>query len=70
MTYPNHHRLVTFDADGATVDAFHAVEEAFLRHGLALGDRERFQKHRKPLKYLGGPREFPDNLRHPVGEQT
>ena len=69
-TYPNHDRLVIFDADGTTIDAFHAVEQSFLRHGMALGDLERFQKRRKLFKYLGGLREFPNNLRRQFGKQS
>lgn len=69
-TYPNHDRLVIFDADGTTIDAFHAVEQSFLRHGMALGDLERFQKRRKLFKYLGGLREFPNNLRRQFGKQN
>ncbi|HHW62771.1 MAG TPA: HAD family hydrolase, partial [Rhodocyclaceae bacterium] len=33
--YPNRDQLVIFDADGTTIDAFHAVEQSFLRHGMA-----------------------------------
>lgn len=69
-TYPNRDRLVIFDADGTTIDAFHAVEQSFLRHGMALGDLERFQKRRKLFKYLGGLREFPNNLRRQFGKQS
>lgn len=57
------------DADGTTIDAFHAIEQTFLRHGMAIGDHERFQKRRKLLKYLGGLREFPTNLRRQFGKQ-
>jgi phosphoglycolate phosphatase len=63
-------RLVIFDADGTTVDAFHAIEMAFLRHGMDIGDIDRFQKRRKLLKFLGGLREFPTNLRHQFGKQS
>jgi phosphoglycolate phosphatase len=68
--YKNKERLVIFDADGTTIDAFHAVELAFLRHGMTIGDLERFQKRRKLFKYLGGLREFPTNLRHQFGKQS
>ncbi|ATE60545.1 HAD family hydrolase [Thauera sinica] len=68
-SYPNRDRLVIFDADGTTIDAFHAVEQSFLRHGMAIGDLERFQKRRKMFKYLGGLREFPNNLRRQFGKQ-
>src|ERR1035437_6913299 len=66
----NRERLVIFDADGTTIDAFHAIEQTFLRHGMAIGDLGRFQKRRKLLKYLGGLREFPTNLRHQFGKQS
>lgn len=68
--YANRERLVIFDADGTTIDAFHAIEQTFLRHGMAIGDLDRFQKRRKLLKYLGGLREFPTNLRHQFGKQS
>lgn len=66
----NRQRLVIFDADGTTIDAFHAIEQTFLRHGMGIGDLERFQKRRKLLKYLGGLREFPTNLRRQFGKQS
>lgn len=59
-----------FDVDGTTVDAFHAIETAFLRHGMDIGDIDRFQKRRKLLKFLGGLREFPTNLRRQFGKQS
>ena len=68
--YANRERLVILDADGTLVDAFHAIEQTFLRHGMAIGDLERFQKRRKLLKYLGGLREFPTNLRRQFGKQS
>jgi len=63
-------RLVIFDADGTTIDAFHAIQLTFLRHGMDIGDLERFQKRRKLFKYLGGLREFPMNLRRQFGKQS
>jgi phosphoglycolate phosphatase len=68
--YSTRERLVIFDADGTTVDAFHAIEATFLRHGMAIGDLDRFQKRRKLFKYLGGLREFPTNLRRQFGQQS
>lgn len=68
--YPNRDQLVIFDADGTTIDAFHAIEQSFLRHGMAIGDLARFQKRRKLFKYLGGLREFPNNLRRQFGKQN
>lgn len=61
--YGSKDRLVIFDLDGTLVDSFHAVELAFARHGMDIGDLQRFQRRRKLLKYLGGLREFPRNLR-------
>jgi len=63
-------RLVILDADGTLIDAFHAMEVAFARHDMDIGDLERFQKRRKLLKYLGGLREFPKNLRRQFGKQS
>jgi len=68
--FSNSDRLVILDADGTLIDAFHAVEVAFARHEMDIGDLERFQKRRKLLKYLGGLREFPKNLRRQFGKQN
>ncbi len=68
--YASPNRLVIFDADGTIIDAFRAIEQTFLQHGMAIGDLERFQKRRKLLKYLGGLREFPTNLRKQFGKQN
>lgn len=68
--YDNLERLVIFDADGTTIDAFHAIELAFMQHGMDIGDLERFQKRRKLFKFLGGLREFPTNLRRQFGKQS
>jgi phosphoglycolate phosphatase len=68
--YRSRDKLVIFDADGTTIDAFHAIETAFLRHGMDIGDLERFRRRRKLFKYLGGLRELPNNLRHQVGKQS
>jgi phosphoglycolate phosphatase len=68
--YKNSERLVIFDADGTTVDAFRAIELAFLRHDMNIGDIDRFQKRRKLLKFIGGLREFPTNLRRQFGKQS
>lgn len=67
--FKNKEKLVIFDADGTLIDAFQAVESAFARHQMTLGDLRRFQKRRKVLKYLGGLREFPKNLRQQFGKQ-
>jgi phosphoglycolate phosphatase len=68
--YRSHDRLVVFDADGTTIDAFQAIETTFLRHGMDIGDLERFRKRRKLFKYLGGLRELPTNLRRQFGKQS
>lgn len=68
--YASKERLVIFDADGTLIDAFHAMKIAFARHDMDIGDLERFQKRRKLLKYLGGLREFPKNLRRQFGKQS
>lgn len=68
--YRSRDRLVVFDADGTTIDAFDAIETTFRRHGMDIGDLERFRKRRKLFKYLGGLRELPNNLRQQVGKQS
>lgn len=57
--YKNNKRLVILDADGTTIDAFQAIEAAFDRHGLTLGDEAHFQKRHNLFKYLGGIKAFP-----------
>jgi phosphoglycolate phosphatase len=57
-------RLIVFDADGTTVDAFSAINLTFATHNMDIGDIERFQNRRHIFKYLGGLRELPNNLRH------
>jgi phosphoglycolate phosphatase len=61
--YKSKKRLLILDADGTTIDAFSAIETAFSRHGLAIGDETRFQKRHNLFKYLGGVKEFPSILR-------
>ena len=61
--YASRNRLVIFDADGTLINTFPVVEQSFARHGMDIGDLERFQRRRKLLKYIGGLREFPKNLR-------
>lgn len=68
--YAHRAYLVICDADGTLVDAFGAMELAFARHDMDIGDLERFQKRRKLFKYLGGLREFPKNLRRQFGKQN
>jgi phosphoglycolate phosphatase len=61
--YKSDKRLLILDADGTTIDAFSAIEAAFARHGLAIGDETSFRKRRHLLKYLGGLKEFPSILK-------
>lgn len=68
--YASKDRLVIFDLDGTLIDAFYAVELAFERHGMDIGDLRRFQRRRKLLKYLGGLREFPKNLRRQLDKEN
>ena len=63
LMYKSDKRLLILDADGTTIDAFSAIETAFARHGLVIGDEARFQKRHNLLKYLGGLKEFPSILR-------
>jgi len=62
MSYSNK-QLVILDADGTTIDAYNAIEKAFVHHGMDLGDEESFQKRHNIFKYLGGLKQFPSNLR-------
>lgn len=68
--YTSSERLILFDADGTTIDAFSAIDTTFARHGMDLGDLERFQKRRKLFKYLGGIKEFPGNLKKQFGKHS
>ncbi|MBB1075834.1 HAD family hydrolase [Rhodoferax sp. 4810] len=63
----SHHRLMILDADGTTIDAFHAIEKTFVHHGMDIGTLERFQKRRNLFKYLGGFKEIPQNVRRQLG---
>ena len=70
MIYGSRDRLVIFDLDGTLVDSFGAVGVAFAEHGMDLGDLRRFQRRRRLLKYLGGLREFPKNLRRQFDKES
>ena len=63
-------KLVIFDADGTTIDSFHAIEQTFKRHDMDIGELERFQRRRRVFKYLGGIKEFPKNLRKQFGNKN
>lgn len=67
--YGSKDRLIIIDADGTVIDAFSAIEIAFARHGMDIGDLDRFQKRRNLFKYLGGLKEFPRNLAKHFGKQ-
>ncbi|RJG02950.1 HAD family hydrolase [Noviherbaspirillum sedimenti] len=68
--YKNNQRLLILDADGTTIDAFKAIEEAFDRHGLTLGDEASFQKRHNLFKYLGGLKEFPSVLKKNIRKKN
>lgn len=68
--YRSGDRLIVIDADGTLIDAFSAIGAAFARHGMDLGDLERFQKRRNLFKYLGGMKEFPRNLAKHLGRAS
>ena len=59
-------KLVILDADGTTIDAFSAIHSTFLKHNMDLGDLQRFQKRHNLVKYLGGVKEFPKNLKRQI----
>jgi phosphoglycolate phosphatase len=61
--YKSKKRLLILDADGTTIDAFSAIETAFSRHGLVIGDETRFRKRHHLFKYLGGLKEFPSIIK-------
>ena len=66
--FSNQDRLIIIDADGTVIDAFAAIDTAFARHGMNIGDLDRFQKRRNLFKYLGGLKEFPRNLAKQLGK--
>lgn len=68
--YKNNKRLLILDADGTTIDAFQAIEAAFDRHGLTLGDEAHFQKRHNLFKYLGGIKEFPAILKKNIRKKS
>jgi phosphoglycolate phosphatase len=65
--YTNNEKLVVFDADGTIIDAYSAIDQTFTQHGMALGGLEQFQKRHMLFKYLGGFKEFPNNLKKQLG---
>ena len=67
--YQSDKRLIILDADGTTVDAYAAIEEAFVHHGMTLGDEASFQKRHHLFKYLGGLKEFPSIIKKNLRQQ-
>jgi phosphoglycolate phosphatase len=63
-------RLIILDADGTTIDAYTAIETAFSRHGITLGDEESFQKRHHLFKYLGGLKQFPSIVKKNIRKQS
>lgn len=70
MIYSNNKKLIILDADGTTIDAYTAIEKAFVHHGMDLGDEESFQKRHNIFKYLGGLKQFPSNLRKNISKSN
>jgi phosphoglycolate phosphatase len=68
--YKNNERLIIFDADGTIIDAFSAIDEAFLKNGMIIGELEKFQKRRNLFKYLGEIKEIPNNLKKQLGRKS
>ncbi|MEO7576939.1 MAG: HAD family hydrolase [Massilia sp.] len=62
-------RLIILDADGTTIDAYPAIEQAFARNGMTLGDEASFQKRHHLFKYLGGLKEFPSIIKKNMRQQ-
>lgn len=68
--YKSNKRLIILDADGTTIDAYAAIEMAFSRHGMTLGDLESFQKRHHLFKYLGGLKQFPAMIKKNIRQQS
>jgi phosphoglycolate phosphatase len=68
--YKSNKRLIILDADGTTIDAYSAIETAFSRHGMTLGDEESFQKRHHLFKYLGGLKQFPSMIKKNIRQQS
>ena len=68
--YSSSERLIAFDVDGTIIDAYSAIVDTFARHGMELGDLERFQKRHHLFKYLGGIKDFPLHLRKQLGKRS
>ena len=70
IMYESNKRLIIFDADGTTIDAYTSIQEAFSRHGLSLGDEASFQKRHHLFKYIGGLKEFPSIIKKNLREKS
>jgi phosphoglycolate phosphatase len=68
--YQSNKRLIILDADGTTIDAYSAIEEAFAQHGMTLGDEASFQKRHHLFKYLGGLKEFPSIIKKNIRQKS
>jgi phosphoglycolate phosphatase len=68
--YKSNKKLIILDADGTTIDAYAAIEMAFSRHGMTLGDQQSFQKRHHLFKYLGGLKQFPSMLKKNIRKQS
>ena len=68
--YKSKKRLIILDADGTTIDAYSAIDTAFARHGMSLGDEASFQKRHHLFKYLGGLKQFPAIIRKNIRQQS
>jgi phosphoglycolate phosphatase len=68
--FANRDKLMIFDADGTTIDAFAAIETTFAAHGMDIGALQAFQKRRKLFKYVGGLKEFPVNIKKQLGKKS
>lgn len=68
--YKSDKKLIILDADGTTIDAYSAIEEAFSQHGMTLGDETSFQKRHHLFKYLGGLKQFPSTIRKNIRKQS
>jgi phosphoglycolate phosphatase len=68
--YKSDKQLIILDADGTTIDAYAAIEQAFARHGMTLGGEASFQKRHHLFKYLGGLKEFPSILKKNIRKQS
>ena len=54
--------LMVLDFDGFLVNSYRLLHTTFEVFGLDIGDEDRFKHRRKFLKYLGGGKEFLNNL--------